>query len=98
MRVIIAVLLMGCATGGVVQPPRATDKDVRIIERVVESVNPTWWQRSPWYDLFHDLTTPARVVISGAWACPQDAGTIDDPKPGQQFYCPGGWRAPGHRQ
>jgi hypothetical protein len=96
MRNLLLLVLAACATGTPQPAPRLGEQDVMVVEYVVEPVRPVWWHASKWYDQFTDTGTPYRVVVSGEWACPQDTGTVDDPKPGQAFRCPGGWRHPRH--
>src|SRR5437899_10285979 len=95
MKILLLTLVLAGCAGTLPPPTRLGSADVKVIERVVYPVSPSWWRSSMWYNQFTDPATPNRVVIAGQMACVQEAGTTDDPRPGQVFHCAEGWRAPG---
>lgn len=97
IRFLFVALLLStsCFLGGSPQPPiHVADEDVMVVSDVKFPVDAQWWRTSQWYNSA-DMATPSRVVISGEFACVQDAGFTDNPRNGDAFHCPGGWRAPG---
>lgn len=96
MRLALTLLLLtACATGGIRPSPRAGDAGTKLVTEVVEAVHADWWRASKWYRPFDDVTTPARIYISGEWACIMGFPPVHEPREREFYTCPTGWR-PSH--
>lgn len=87
---------IACATGKMRAPAHAADKDARLVAAVWYNPPRERWQTSGWYRVFTDVATPMRVVVStDSQACVM--GTeVNEPRPGDYYVCPVGWRVQSH--
>jgi hypothetical protein len=95
-KLLILLLLIGlaCARGPRPEPVHATDRNARLVYRVLWFGSREQWINTPWYRMNEDMIEwPHRVVISvdGA-ACLMDDRDVNEPQPENYFACKGTWR------
>jgi len=90
----LILVASACHGGGLARTvPRAGDKNVMLVETVIPMPSRDWFIQSGWYRFEKDLITPARLYVSGLWACVLDTPEVFEPRAGEYYACSKGWRS-----
>lgn len=90
---LLLALLAACAHSAIRASSRAADPGAMLVGQVIVNPSREWFHRSGWFRLATDMTTPARVYVSGGrWACVLQTAEVHEPRPGDYYVCAAGWR------